>query len=154
MLKIRFSKKGKKTQPFYRVVISENKRDTQANFLELLGTYNPVTKLSSLKTDRIKYWISVGAQPSNSVFNLLMKESVIETGKKKKSVSITKKRAGKIAEKNKKEEAPVAKAEGEKIPEKQKTEEHPVEEKTAEPQTDVKQPEAPAEPVATEEPKA
>lgn len=152
MLKIRFSKKGKKTQPFYRVVISENKRDTQADFLELLGTYNPVTKLSSLKTDRIKYWISVGAQPSNSVFNLLMKEGVIETGKKKKSVSITKKRAGKIAEKNKKEEAPIAKTEGEKIAEEQKTnsDNHPLGgEKTAEPTT-----EAPAEPAVTEEPKA
>ena len=149
MLKIRFSKKGKKTQPFYRVIISENKRDTQADFLELLGTYNPVTKLASLKTDRIKYWISVGAQPSNSVFNLLMKEGVIETGKKKKSVSITKKRASKIAEKNKTEEVPVAKAEDKKITEEQKTEAQPADEKAAEPKT-----EATAEPVAVEEPKA
>ncbi|MCF6276273.1 MAG: 30S ribosomal protein S16 [Candidatus Magasanikbacteria bacterium] len=115
MLAIRLQRRGKKKQPVYRVIVSEKHKDTQAGSLEILGHYNPLVKPSKivLKVDRIKYWISVGAQPSNTVFNLLVKEGVIK-GDKKKSVTITNKRQGKIdasnTEKIKKEADAKAKA--------------------------------------------
>ena len=49
--------------------------------MEELGTYDPVKKRKALKPDRIKYWLSVGAQPSDTVHNLLVSEKIIE-GKK------------------------------------------------------------------------
>lgn len=100
MLIIRLQRIGKKKKPAYRLVISEKARDTQARALEILGHYNPVekNKITELKEDRIKYWISKGAQTSETVNNILMNAGVI-TGKKSKSVAISKKRQGKINEK-------------------------------------------------------
>ena len=93
MLRIRLQRIGKKKQPTYRLIVSEKTKDTQAGSLEILGEYNPVRteKVINLKEDRIKHWISVGAQPSNTVNNLLIKAGVIE-GKAQKSVTITNKR--------------------------------------------------------------
>lgn len=100
MLCIRFQRLGKRKQPSYRIIVSEKQKDTQAGSLEILGVYNPVQvpNIIDLKTDRIKHWISVGAQPSPSVYNLLVSQGVIE-GKKKKSVAISKKRQEKLAAK-------------------------------------------------------
>ena len=109
MLTIRFSRTGKKKQAQYRVIISENHKDPWGDNLEILGNYNPHTKEANLKEDKIKHWLSVGAQTSNSVHNLLVKQGIIEAGKKK-AVSISKKRTTKKAEataEDKKEEAPV-----------------------------------------------
>jgi small subunit ribosomal protein S16 len=61
----------------------------------LLGNYNPRNKAINLKTDRIKYWLSKGAQASDSVHNLLVKAGVTE-GAKKKAVFLTKKRKAKM----------------------------------------------------------
>jgi len=107
MLTIRFSRKGKKKKPFYRLIISEKTKDTQSSYLELLGSYDPTTKKAVLKSERISYWISKGAQTSASVFNLLIKEGVIKSDKKARSVSISKKRLVKqeAAEKSKQAEA-------------------------------------------------
>jgi ribosomal protein S16 len=95
MLTIRFSRIGKKKKPFYRLIISEKTKDTWGTYLEQLGHYDPQTKVAALKTDRIKYWLGVGAQTSNSVHNLLVKEAVIKDDKAK-SVFISKNRAAKI----------------------------------------------------------
>ena len=100
MLRIRLQRLGRKKQPTYRFVVSERARDTQGNALEIVGHYNPVAqpKILELKVDRIKHWISVGAQPSATVHNLLVKEGIL-TGKKHKSVTLTNKRRAKLAEK-------------------------------------------------------
>ena len=95
MLTIRLSRIGKKRKPFYRLIISEKTKDPWGTFLEQLGHFNPHTKEAVLKADRIKYWISVGAQMSNTVNNLLVKEGVIKADKEK-SVFISKNRAAKI----------------------------------------------------------
>ncbi|MBU1202640.1 30S ribosomal protein S16 [Patescibacteria group bacterium] len=100
MLAIRLQRVGRKKQPLYRVVVSEKSKDTYGNHLEILGNYNPHKKEAVLKEDRIKHWLSVGAQASNTVNNLFIKEGVIE-GKKAKSVRITKTRQAKQNEKNK-----------------------------------------------------
>lgn len=103
MLKIRYSRKGRKNKPFYRVVVSDSRKDTQANFKEILGFVNPFSKEISLNAERAKYWMSVGAQPSDTVHNLFVSQGIIEE-KKKNITSITKKRAGKLAEKQAKAE--------------------------------------------------
>ncbi len=68
----------------------EKYKDPWADYKEKLGFYNPKTKEIELNAERIKYWISVGAQPSNTVHNLLVKQGVIED-EKRKSVKISKK---------------------------------------------------------------
>ncbi len=99
MLTIRLQRLGKKKQPTYRLVISEKTRDTQGHALEILGHYNTISgKTMELNEERIKYWLSKGAQASETVNNLLVKAGVI-TGAKKKSVAITKKRKTKMNEK-------------------------------------------------------
>jgi small subunit ribosomal protein S16 len=109
MLAIRLQRIGKTKKPVYRLIVSEKARDTHDNYLELLGSYNPHMNDAGFvpKTDRIKYWMEKGAQPSPTVHNLLVKNGVIK-GDKKKSVYLTKKRATKIAEKKKAAEAPAA----------------------------------------------
>ncbi len=101
MLTIRLQRMGKKKVPTYRFVISENARDTQAKSLEILGHYNPtqVPKIIELKTERIKHWLSNGAQMSNTVYNLFVNAGIVESKKKMKSVTITNKRGAKITEK-------------------------------------------------------
>ena len=83
MLTIRLQRIGKKNRPSYRLVVSEHKRDLYGRHNEILGNYDPVAnpKTVNLKADRIKYWISVGAQTSATVHNLLVSQGVIE-GKK------------------------------------------------------------------------
>ena len=98
MLTIRFKRIGRKKMPIYRIVVMEKHKDPWANYKEKLGFYNPRTKETELKEDRIKYWLSVGAQASNTVHNLLVKNGLIE-GDKKKSVKISKKRNDKINDK-------------------------------------------------------
>lgn len=110
MLTIRFSRIGKRKNPFYRIIISEKQRDTHDRYLELLGHYDPRTKEVSLKADRIVHWIGKGATTSNSVFNLLVKHKIIQSDTKRKSVAISKKRASAIAEKNKQNEKPKTEA--------------------------------------------
>ena len=82
MLVIRFFRIGKKNQPSFKIVITDKRRPTGAGrFVEEVGFWNPVTKEKVLKTERIKYWLSVGVQPSASIRNLLISEKIIE-GKK------------------------------------------------------------------------
>jgi len=83
MLTIKFSRKGKKNQPFFRIIVLEKSKDPFGDFLEDLGYLNPLTKKISLKVDRIKHWISQGAQPTGSVHNLLVREGVIKADKVK-----------------------------------------------------------------------
>lgn len=110
MLAIRLQRLGKKKSPTYRMIVSEGSQDTHDRHVEILGHYNPVAaqKVTEFNAERVKYWLSVGAQPSESVHNILVNQGVI-TGKKQKSVAISKKRAAKL-EKKRAEEAEKKKA--------------------------------------------
>ncbi len=82
MLKIRFFRTGKKHQPSFKVIVTDRRRPPRGGrFVEAVGFWNSLTKEKTLKKERIKYWISKGAKPSGSVYNLLIKEKVLE-GKK------------------------------------------------------------------------
>jgi small subunit ribosomal protein S16 len=82
MLAIRLLRTGKKNQPFFRIVVTDKKNPPRGGrFLEIVGFYNPLTKERNLKQDRIKYWLSVGAKPSDTVHNLLVTDKIIEDKK-------------------------------------------------------------------------
>ena len=103
MLSIRFSRTGKKKQPYYRIVVLDKRKDPWGDYLEMLGNYDPRSKKLDIKTDRVKYWLSVGAQASNTVFNLFLKNGIVE-GRPKKSVKLSKTRKEKISKKKEAEQ--------------------------------------------------
>ena len=78
MLTIRLSRVGKKKQPSYRLIVSEKARDPWGKATEILGSYDPRTKKAVLVAERIAYWRSKGATVSDSVWNLLLKEKLVE----------------------------------------------------------------------------
>ena len=75
MVMIRLARVGARKQPFYRIVVIEKDRARNGRSIEVVGTYNPRTNPASvvLKRDRIDYWKSVGAQMSEIVAKLLLK---------------------------------------------------------------------------------
>ncbi|MFH1233508.1 MAG: 30S ribosomal protein S16 [Patescibacteria group bacterium] len=93
MLTIRLFRIGKKNKPTYRLIISEKSKDTRAPALETLGAYNPYSKELQANGERIKYWLSKGAQMSATVNNLLLDKAIITGEKVKASSSGTKKKA-------------------------------------------------------------
>ena len=83
MLVIRLTRIGKKNQPAYRVVLAEKTSPVRGKFIEILGSYNPRSKAKDIKIERIKYWLSKGAQASATMHNLLVSEKIIEAKKVK-----------------------------------------------------------------------
>lgn len=75
MVKIRMTRLGDKKTPFYRVVVADQRRARDGKFIEVLGTYNPLTSPEQINIDmeRASYWIKNGAQPSDTVKVLLKK---------------------------------------------------------------------------------
>jgi small subunit ribosomal protein S16 len=93
MLVIRLFRVGKKNQPAYKIVVTEkSKAARRGRFVEEVGFYNPLTKEKNLKGERIKYWISKGAKPSDTVYNMLVSQKIVE-GKKVNVVKKSKKEA-------------------------------------------------------------
>lgn len=83
MLVIRFFRVGKKNQPSFKIVVTEKTNPPHAGrYVEEVGFYNPLTKERKILTERMKYWMSKGAQPSDTVFNILVAEGIVE-GKKR-----------------------------------------------------------------------
>lgn len=82
MLKIRMQRTGRINSPSYRVVVVEHTASPKAGkFVAKVGTYDPKSKQRVLDTERIKYWISVGAQPSATVHNMLVSLGIINAKK-------------------------------------------------------------------------
>lgn len=82
MLMIRFQRIGRTNDPAFRIAVLEKERAAKAgNIVELLGTYNPRSKALTLNEEHVKEWIAKGAQPTDSIRNLLINKGVI-TGKK------------------------------------------------------------------------
>ena len=75
MVKIRLRRVGAKKAPFYRVVVADSHFARDDRFIEEIGTYDPLTEPATIKIDmeRAKYWISNGAQPTDTVRGLLKK---------------------------------------------------------------------------------
>ena len=82
MLKIRLQRVGRRNDPSFRVVcIDSRKGPKSANNVEILGSYDPKQNRTAVKGDRVEYWVSKGAQVSDTVNNILVKEGIIK-GKK------------------------------------------------------------------------
>jgi len=100
MLKIRLQRVGRKHEPSFRLVLTDSKNSTRSGrFKEILGVYDPrksTGKTDSLNTERIKYWLSQGANPTDTIHNLLVKRGVIRA--KKIDVSATSKKVPTVKE--------------------------------------------------------
>ncbi|MEI7425185.1 MAG: 30S ribosomal protein S16 [Candidatus Staskawiczbacteria bacterium] len=106
MLTIRLTRKGKKNQPFFRVIVIDKKRSASGGrAVEDLGYVNPITKKRTFNKERILYWISQGAQPSASIHNYLVAEKIIDA-KKTKITNISKKKQAEIIAEKKAAEGP------------------------------------------------
>ncbi len=75
MVKIRLRRMGAKKAPYYRVVVADSRSPRDGRFIEELGIYDPMAEGNKLNLDveRVKYWVSQGAQPTDTVRGLLKK---------------------------------------------------------------------------------
>jgi small subunit ribosomal protein S16 len=84
MVTIRLRRTGKTKQPSYRLVIADKRAPRDGKFIEIIGHYNPIRqpKVLEINGDRARYWLGVGAQPTETVAGLLKRASVLdESGK-------------------------------------------------------------------------
>mmetsp|Transcript_25067 Transcript_25067/g.29535 ORF Transcript_25067/g.29535 Transcript_25067/m.29535 type:complete len:105 (+) Transcript_25067:142-456(+) len=82
VVRLRLQRFGRKHLPFYRMVAADSRSPRDGKHLEIVGTYNPIAnregiKEIRLKADRLRYWISVGAQPSDRVAWILGKFGIL-----------------------------------------------------------------------------
>jgi len=75
MLVIRLRRAGSKKRPFFRVVVTDSRAARDSSFVEVLGHYNARTKPETLKLDRerLDYWLKLGAQPSDTIRTMLVR---------------------------------------------------------------------------------
>jgi len=82
MLKIRLQRVGRVHEPSFRLVLTDSKNSTKSGrFKEILGYYDPRKSIDSLNAERIQYWLSKGASPTDTVNNLLVTHKVITASK-------------------------------------------------------------------------
>lgn len=80
MVRIRLQRLGQTHRPFYRIVAADIRAPRDGRFIEILGTYDPVSLKAdniALKEERIKHWIGVGAQPTEKVRSILEKKGLL-----------------------------------------------------------------------------
>ncbi len=134
MLAIKLRRQGKKHQASFRVVVAERRSKLGGKFVDDLGWYDPHSKNFEIKKEKVEHWLKVGAKPTDSAHNLLIRAGVID--EPKIAVHSTKKKkpadAEAVADKKDKEEAvaaPATKAKtGEESAAEEKTKEVPKEE--------------------------
>ncbi|HHT55493.1 MAG TPA: 30S ribosomal protein S16 [Acholeplasma sp.] len=77
-VKIRLQRYGAKKKPFYRVVASESRSPRDGRFLEIIGTYDPLTDNVNVDAEKIEKWLSNGAKPTDTVKSLFKKYKVLD----------------------------------------------------------------------------
>lgn len=90
MLRIRLTRTGRKNLAQYRIVVAEHKAPIKGRFIEIIGSFNPrLEEKDGLKIndERLKYWISVGAKPTDTVTNLLVDAGIFDAKQKIKKTS-------------------------------------------------------------------
>ena len=82
-VKIRLTRLGDKKSPFYRVIVADSRSPRDGKFIDLIGTYNPLTNPAEIKIDneKARTWIKNGAQPTDTARDLLVKSGAIEAKK-------------------------------------------------------------------------
>lgn len=79
-VKIRLKRMGSKRNPFYRMVVADSRSPRDGRYIEVVGTYNPLVNpaLVTVKEEEILDWLSKGAQPSDTVRNILSREGIMK----------------------------------------------------------------------------
>ncbi len=77
-VRIRLARHGRKKSPFYRLVVADSRSPRDGRFIEMLGTYDPMTDPASIKVDeeRVMHWLKEGALPSDTARGLLIRTGV------------------------------------------------------------------------------
>lgn len=78
MVKLRLTRVGKKKQPSYRLVAADSRKPRDGRFIEILGHYNPMVEPQTLvlKEERILHWLKSGAQPTDALKRLLVRDGL------------------------------------------------------------------------------
>ena len=78
MVRIRLARGGAKKKPYYRIVVADQRCKRDGRYLERIGFYNPMVKENRIEIDaeRLKHWLSVGAQPSDRVGKLMKMSNI------------------------------------------------------------------------------
>jgi small subunit ribosomal protein S16 len=78
-VRIRLTRKGTKKRPFYRIVVAHSEAPRDGKFLEILGTYNPLTDPAEIQIDpeRLREWLDRGAQPTDTVRSLIKQKGLL-----------------------------------------------------------------------------
>ena len=165
-LKMRLARGGAKKRPYYRIVVADSRKPRDGRFIERIGTYNPLlpkdhAERVTLVEDRVKYWLGVGARPSDRVHRFLDAAGILKREPKNNPQKaqpgqkrLDREEAKREAEAKAKEEAEAAAAaEAEAPAEEAAAEEAPAEEAAAEnaPAEEAAAEEAPAEEAPAEE---
>lgn len=114
MVKIRLTRTGRKHQPHYRIVAIDSRKKRDGDYLEKIGYYNPRTKPPTLQLDKelLQKWLDRGAQPTDTVFDLLVREGILKESKlRKKRVDMMIERSKKLATEDETEDTETPKAE-------------------------------------------
>lgn len=123
---IRLQRVGRKNEAMFRLLVTQKHKGPKSGaFIELIGSYNPKLNEINFKEDRVKHWISKGAQPSDTVHNLLIKKGII----KGKTVNVLPKKTPIVKETEEtipETPAPTEDAPSEETVEEKKVEETPV----------------------------
>lgn len=77
-VKLRLKRMGSKAKPFYRIVAADSRSPRDGRFIEIVGTYNPIAKSDQVTVDEEKAlkWLGNGAQPTDTVKNLLSNQGI------------------------------------------------------------------------------
>jgi small subunit ribosomal protein S16 len=80
MVRLRLTRRGTRKRPFYRIVAADSRKARDGRIIEQLGFFNPMIEPNELKLDleRVDYWIGTGAQPSDTVANLIKRARTTE----------------------------------------------------------------------------
>jgi len=80
LVTMRLTRIGSKKRPYYRIVVIDKRRARNGRFLEVLGQYNPIASpvLMEINSERAQYWLSKGAQPSETVQSILRKKEIVK----------------------------------------------------------------------------
>lgn len=152
-LKIRLARGGAKNRPYYRVVVADSRMPRDGRYIERVGSYNPMLEHGDenrlvIREDRVKHWLSVGAQSTDRVQRLLAQAGLVEAKPRRDQTKQDKPKAKALERIQEKEEAAKAAAEAAAEAAAAPAEEAPAEEAAAE---EAPAEEAPAEEAAAED---
>ena len=87
MIKLRLRRMGAKKRPSYRIVAADSRSPRDGRFIEALGLYDPITEPATIRIneERARHWLSVGAQPTDTVRDIFRRAGLIESAEAVKS---------------------------------------------------------------------